>query len=829
MPQIILTKSKYPKLDGKVQQKSFAFLQKLAQSDELAGLHIEPMHGAADPRARTGRVDQGLRAVLYRIDAPGEDTIYVYDGTFEHDVAIARAKTRVLRVNPVNHIPEIIERTMPEGETGAAPAGTSCGTDAGRGDGHGETAADRPSSDAPTGDAEPFAGPLDDERDGASHHVPGARPEGQPSEAGASTPTRITPVRPFLSAKGYTLDDLTGRLGFDDATARLLCSFRTEAALLDHVDDFENEWQINAVLGLADGTPVERILETIGAARVSAGEIDAGDNGARAESAKVLDRAEREGTTSEDDAELSRRLREPAARAQFTFVEDDDELRRVIDGGDFGQWRVFLHPEQRRYADADYSGAFRLTGGAGTGKTVVLLHRARRLARERPDARIVLTTFNRALASDLDRNLQRLDPTIRRATELGQPGVLVIGIDQLAAAVRKQDQAAFGRAAAEIFGAPIDARTVDPNEHWGDAIDDVGELPASLRSPSFFAGEYLHVVLPQRIHSRDAYLRARRPGRGVALDRGRRASAWSVFERFRTAARHENTLTFGEIAAIAAVALEQRGERLADHVLADEAQDFHAPHWQLLRALVDDGPNDLFIAEDAHQRIYGQRVALKQYGIRLQGRARRLTLNYRTTQQNLRFALGVLEGGAYSADDDLELEGATTYRSARTGPRPRTLAAASTEHELDLIADAVRGWLDEGIAPETIAILVRTKPIGTRLQRALEARDVSVRVDARPSDRTGVPTIITMHQAKGLEFSRVLLPHLAADSMPAVYMLKDVPAEELETERLKERSLLYVAASRARDELVVTWAGAPTEFLGGDTAGPHEIGDEGRA
>lgn len=811
MPQIMITKQKNTKQDGRVLQKSMAFLYKLTASDETPGLHIEPMKNAADPRARTGRVDQGLRAVLYRIDTPGEETLYIYDGTYEHDEAILRARTRVLRVNPVNGIPEIIERTMPD----ATPAGPEQ-----------EWAFGAPANDLHQPVEPPAA---ESEAASALAEQPAteaAEPAGLPV---ASSGTK--PAMPFLGRKGYTIRDLVGKLGFEPSTARLLCSFRTEAALLAHVDSFPNEWQVSAVLGLADGSPISAILDSIGADRTGdstdpaeAGQSKGDEARAETPAAEPVAAAAEENevappapiSATADDALLRAKLSEPAARAQFTFVEDDEELRRVIEGGDFGQWRVFLHPEQRKFASNDFNGAFRLTGGAGTGKTVVLLHRARRLARANPNARIILTTFTRSLASDLERNLERLDPSLPRAKELGDPGILVLGIDQLAAAVRKADRDAFGQAAEAIFGATIDARTPDPNDKWADAIDDAGaELPDALRSASFFDGEYVQVVLPQRVNARDVYFRAKRPGRGVALDRRRRAAVWTVIERYRLAARHDNTMTFPEVAAVAAVALEQREGAFADHVLADEAQDFHAPHWQLLRALVETGPNDLFIAEDAHQRIYGQRVSLKQFGIAIQGRARRLNLNYRTTQQNLRFALGVLAGGEYSAEDELDLEDGATYRSSRTGPAPRTIASATREDEYDDIAGVLREWLDdEHIDASTIALLVRSKPIGVSLQRALEARGLEVRVDARSSTRkAAAPSVLTMHQAKGLEFSRVLLPHLAASQFPAPWALRNVAPEELEEAKLVERSLLYVAASRARDELVVTWAGESSELL----------------
>src|SRR4029079_11980242 len=150
-----------------------------------------------------------------------------------------------------------------------------------------------------------------------------------------------------------------------------------------------------------------------------------------------------------------------------------------------------------------------------------------------------------------------------------------------------------------------------------------------------FEAEYAMVVLPQRITTRDEYFKVRRPGRGVSLNRERRSAVWDVIAAYRGSSSVNGSVDFGEAAALAAAMLEVRSVRPADHVLVDEGQDLNPTHWQFLRALVAEGTDDIFIAEDAHQRIYGQRVVVGRYGIKIVGRSRRLALNYRTTAENL--------------------------------------------------------------------------------------------------------------------------------------------------------------------------------------------------
>jgi superfamily I DNA/RNA helicase len=280
----------------------------------------------------------------------------------------------------------------------------------------------------------------------------------------------------------------------------------------------------------------------------------------------------------------------------------------------------------------------------------------------------------------------------------------------------------------------------------------------------------------------------------------------------------DETLSFPEVLALAAQALRVRtendGSYLADHVIVDEAQDLHATHWAMLRALVPESPNDLFIAEDSHQRIYGSPIVLSRFGIKIVGRSRRLTLNYRTTAQNLRFAMGVLSGADY-ADLEQGEEKTSDYRSARNGPTPELIACESQVAELDTVAAKIKSWLDdEDVEPESIAVLVRSQDERDRFVRGLGERGVTVRAVDRNAATSGQPLVMTMHRAKGMEFSRVILSGADDKHVPSPATFRYLPEEEKAEALLRERSLLYVASSRARDALVVTWSGKRSELLG---------------
>lgn len=617
-----------------------------------------------------------------------------------------------------------------------------------------------------------------------------------PGPVTVEVPTEATPREPFLAQFGYLITDLTDALGLDETSARMLWAATDEERVLAVGEQLPNAWQRDAALALACGEPIDAIRASL-----------------------ALDqRVEIEEEDSEDDR-IVKALQHPAARMQFTLIEDDEALQGILDEGDFGAWRVFLHPEQAKYASQRTSGPFRLSGGAGTGKTVVLLHRAKQLSGRDPDSSIVLTTYTRALGDNLKRDMHRLDPALRAAERLGEAGVLIKGINQLSVAVR--DAAgpdSFADAALDVLGHRAPERIANilgSNEGWEPAIAAANvDLPASLRQTSFLEGEYVNVILPNRITTRAEYFGVRRPGRGVALDRRRRASVWAVIERYREAARKHRTLAYEEVAAISARWLELHLDASAhvDHVLVDEAQDLTPPHWQLLRALARPGADDLFIAEDTHQRIYGQHITFAHHGIKIVGRSRRLTLNYRTTEQNLGYAMGLLERAPYRNSEG-EAELATGYRSLRRGPVPEVIAASSRDELGTRIAIVVGEWMDSGVEPASIAILARTNDGARRVKEELHALGVEVnhvRAATAGGDR---PVTMTMHTAKGMEFSRVILYDVSDGVMPVQRQLDTTADEEREDVLLRERSLLYVAASRARDVLVVTWREAPSKLL----------------
>ncbi|GAB2481103.1 3'-5' exonuclease [Promicromonospora xylanilytica] len=614
-------------------------------------------------------------------------------------------------------------------------------------------------------------------------------PVGEPQATG----TGAVPL-PLLQAVGVTFDQLID-LGIDARTAYDAINAADEESLLTVVYAASSPYEGDAIVLLAGGATVDKVRETYG----------------------VKPPEGRAGEDTDDD--LIAALDHPVARMQFAYLTDDVALREAIEQEDFASWRVFLHPEQRAYVEASTTGPVRLSGGAGTGKTVVLVHRARYLHRANPAARIVLTTFTTTLAAALRSQLQLLDPSIVFAKEPGGRGVYVGTLDAAARRllVRAHEYGLDARRAATRLLGRVRGELVpstDPGV-WDAVLRGRGQdLPAQLRTAAFLDAEYSAVVVPQRITTREEYLHVRRPGRGIALGRAQRNAVWEVIEAYREMTAGVGTTNFDEKAMIVATALdtaaENGGSRVADHVLVDEAQDLGPAHLHLLRALVARDANDLLLAEDSQQRIYAPRTVLSRYGIFVTGRSRRLQLNYRTTSQNLGYATAVLAGHPTVDLEDSVVDD-SGLRSARSGPPPMVLGCETLEAAYGAAAREIDDWLSAGVALETIAVLVWSGDEAVALTRQLAARGIPAQ-HVRNHDTPGTDRVVVMtrHRAKGMEFRHVVVFGATAEStrMASRVVVGD-PAEALQ----RERSLLYVATTRARERVVVVWHGTPTELL----------------
>jgi superfamily I DNA/RNA helicase len=498
-------------------------------------------------------------------------------------------------------------------------------------------------------------------------------------------------------------------------------------------------------------------------------------------------------TDEVDVDDLQAAVKRPASQ-----VTTDDEALRFILGESFERWQIFLHPSQRRLVERHFNGPARVSGGPGTGKTIVALHRVVHLARRLPpgtDRPILLTTFNKNLAADLRTRLRALggDDLLAR--------VDVVHIDKLADRIIS---AADSRAPARKV------QDEQAPQLWRKFLG--AQIGATPWSADFLAAEWEQVILGQALTSRSAYFTARRPHRGRSLARAERDQVWNLSERFTRWLAAQNIWTWGQVAVRAAALVLAQPPRYR-HVVVDEAQDLSAAHWRILRAIVPAGPDDMFFTGDTHQRIYDNQVRLGSLGINIRGRSSRLTLNYRTTRQILAAALEIIDGASYDdldgGNDDLE-----GYRSLLRGARPIFLGATDWAEERSLIVAQIADWGSP--RDGSIAICVPTRELATDVLAGLETVGISaVEIGPDGPSRNDGVHVGTMHRFKGLEYQKMIVAGVTDGLVPR-HMLNryhDLDPRRYERERRRDRSLLFVAATRARDELAVFWHGTPSPFL----------------
>ena len=447
-----------------------------------------------------------------------------------------------------------------------------------------------------------------------------------------------------------------------------------------------------------------------------------------------------------------------------------------------------------------------MLGGAGTGKTVVAMHRARWLARNLPKGdRILFTTFTRNLAADIEHNLRAI------CTPVEMDRIEVVNLDRWVQRLLRGKGYRFRLA----FERHPDA--------WREAI---AKRPLGLGlSDRFYNDEWEQVIQANGVASREEYLRVARTGRGVRLNRATRAKVWRVFEEYRAQLAERGVMEAADCYRAAAALLErERSGADAEPasrsgtfaaVIVDEAQDMVAPAWRLIREIVPGGPNDLFVVGDAHQRIYSRsRIVLSRCGIDIRGRARKLRLNYRTTEETRRWASGLLD--RRSIDD---LDGGTDdnrgVHSAAHGPEPRTMHFRTRSEQAAWIVRYLTDLSNQDESLRGICIVTRTRyerdAVGEELMEAdlpLELLEADV-----PDDSSGGVRLATMHRVKGLEFDRVVIASVNENLVPLAAAIHEDDDPGRAAAETAERALLYVAATRAKKDVTVLSFRTPSPFL----------------
>lgn len=484
----------------------------------------------------------------------------------------------------------------------------------------------------------------------------------------------------------------------------------------------------------------------------------------------------------------------PDAQRRFRVMKNVEELARALEYP-WEKWSVFLHPAQRQLVEREYGGPARISGSAGTGKTIVALHRAVFLARANPDTRVLLTTFSDTLANALRTKLKRL---ISNEPRLGER-------------IEVHAMNAIGRRLYELhFGAV----QIAPRQAVQQLVDEAARAVSDHKfSLHFLMTEWEQVVDAWQLESWEAYRNVKRLGRKTRLPEKQRVILWSIFDRVRAGLKERNLVTDAAMFSQLATKLEGNRRPPFDYAVVDEAQDIAIFQLRFLAALASDRPNSLFFAGDLGQRIFQQPFSWKALGIDIRGRSHTLRINYRTSHQIRMQADRLLAPELSDVDGNTEERRGTI--SVFNGPRPIISILDTEQDEIETVGKRLQNLIKEGLLPHEIGVFVRSAAELDRARAAANNAGLALKVlDEHVDTISGHVSISTMHLAKGLEFRAVVVMACDDEVIPLQERIETVGDDaDLEEVYNTERHLLYVACTRARDHLLVTSVAPASEFL----------------
>ena len=488
----------------------------------------------------------------------------------------------------------------------------------------------------------------------------------------------------------------------------------------------------------------------------------------------------------------------PDAQRRFRTVKNLEELELALDAP-WEKWAVFLHPAQRQLVARDFNGPYRVAGSAGTGKTIVALHRAVHLAEAHPTSRVLLTTFSEVLANALSAKLRIL---IGSKPRLGEQ-IEVLSMHEVGLRLYESNLAPT-RGKARLATPEIVRRKIE------DASASVAGHKFPLR---FLMSEGEQVVDAWQLKSWEEYRDVARLGRRTRLREPQRQVLWSIFSKVLEALRAEGLMTESELFTILAKHYAEGAAPPFDFTVVDEAQDISVAQLRSLAVMSAGRPNALFFAGDTGQRIFQQPFSWKSLGVDVRGRSSTLKVNYRRSHQIRTQADRLLDSEVRDVDGNTEDRRGTV--SVFDGPMPQVTEAGSAQEEQAVVA----GWLmeraGEGLRPDEMVVFVRSASELPRAEAAAAQAGLSFKaLDSRMETTLNTIPICTMHLAKGLEFRAVVVMACDEDVLPLQERVESASdPSDLEDIYNTERQLLYVACTRARDCLLITSAGAPSEFL----------------
>lgn len=483
----------------------------------------------------------------------------------------------------------------------------------------------------------------------------------------------------------------------------------------------------------------------------------------------------------------------PDAMRRFRVVDNVDELRMALEYP-WEKWAVFLHPAQRVLVEGSYDGPVRVAGSAGTGKTVVALHRAIWLVENNPGSRLLLTTFSKKLANALQRKLKVLLTSKPRLTEQ----IDVYSMDSLAE---------------RLYGLRFGKARIASKDDIREILRSSSDEEDHAVPIAHLISEWEKIVDAWQVTSWESYRDFPRLGRKTRASEKQLKASWAIFERTRVELSQRQLRTEAEMLDALASEFELSGKSPFDFAVVDEAQDINPAQLKFLKALCGNKPDGLFFVGDMGQRIFQEAFSWRAAGVDVRERSHTLKINYRTSHQIRSQADRLL------APEVSDVDGVTDERrgtiSVFNGPEPKIKVYTTTDEEIDGVAEWLFALKEQDVKPHEIGIFVRSGDELERATKAVERAGLETKVlDTQVEPVHGHVSVGTMHLAKGLEFRAVAVMACEDEIVPSQKRIETVSDDsDLQEVYDTERHLLYVACTRARDYLLLTAAENPSEFL----------------
>lgn len=464
-----------------------------------------------------------------------------------------------------------------------------------------------------------------------------------------------------------------------------------------------------------------------------------------------------------------------------------DFLEGYVDGT-IEDWMVFLSPLQRSIARRPTDGPMRIRGGPGTGKTVVALHRAIYLAEQfGPGCRILVSSYVRTMPTILENLANRLPGF--HADRIDFHHIVELARDLMNARGYRIDN----EKARSIF-----------TDTWVRDATTSSRLYARGFGQDYVWDEIGKVVLGRVARSKSDYLGLERHGRHKAMSPEDRELVWHLLMQYSIRCQKADPPVRDQDSLVHQAA-KAKIEPIYDAIIVDEGQDLTQAGLEMLLGLLRGGPNGtLLIVGDASQRIYPGGYRLSDSHVDIRGRSVILRHAYRSSSGIVE-AIGKVGSALSAADFGDDGLGSLGLQAVRSGPGPTVTAYADDEEELIETMSRIYALTQDDRTG--VAVLLPSNASAREWRR--HAKEYAIRSNLLETyeglPRPGVE-FGTYARAKGLEFSAVFLPQLSDDRFPSVSL------EEID-EFILQGSWLYVAMSRARDGLHMSYVGKPSYLI----------------